>query len=744
MAGEQSSNFNINVTSTGVQEVIQDFDQIKKKQDEVSNADVGKSVGTLKQQLRDAKNELSEMAARFGATSKEAATSAQRVAQIKDEMEAANTVVRSFNPDNKMQLLVGAARTATVALQGASGAMAFLGVSSETAAETMAKLQGLMAFSDALNSIGNLNDFWKGFIATMGKARTATIAQTAAQGGATIATKAFGVALKAVGIGLVITAIATLISYWDDLKDGVSNLIPGLKNAGETFDRLRQITVGVGNAIVNFVVAPIKFVINLLKGDFKKAIADFKKDVDVVTNFQSGVQNELKRQNEENQRELLKKQIKYQEDRLAVMEAGGKKTYDLEKKILSDKRKLHRDDKEELDKLNQEERILEAKHQKELSDERKRAQEKSEQERKARAEKQLQARQKELEDLRNIEEQISDLGGDLANQNEVFSASDGRNKELTKARQDYDEKKRVIDEGEKKVLESAILSASQREVMLKKAADARLQLEEFNLNQIAAINRKFDEEEKKAKEEKLREDKRIEEEAAKEKAEALEKQVDARLRTIADIDELEMISTDEKLRIIQEGEQRVRTEVGLSEEQRNSLLKAYSEARLEIESIEMESKQKLQEDVSTIAETAADLAGRNTAFAKGLGIAQTTIETWQSASGAYKSQIALATPDAPVRAAIAAAAAVAQGLARVKSILAVKVPNKDGGTASATGASPSVQQAPTINATNIQLPATQDVRVVNQQDRVVKAYVAQTDLQTAEQKASFMNKISSW
>jgi len=53
---------------------------------------------------------------------------------------------------------------------------------------------------------------------------------------------------------------------------------------------------------------------------------------------------------------------------------------------------------------------------------------------------------------------------------------------------------------------------------------------------------------------------------------------------------------------------------------------------------------------------------------KALQIAQALIQTYQSATAAYASQLTVPSPDAPIRAAIAAGAAVASGLAQVASI----------------------------------------------------------------------------
>jgi len=77
--------------------------------------------------------------------------------------------------------------------------------------------------------------------------------------------------------------------------------------------------------------------------------------------------------------------------------------------------------------------------------------------------------------------------------------------------------------------------------------------------------------------------------------------------------------------------------------------------------------------VSTALGAFAQLLGANTEAGKALAIAQTTIDTYVAAQKAYLSQMQF-TPDSPIRATIAAAAAVASGLARVAAISAVAVP----------------------------------------------------------------------
>ena len=83
----------------------------------------------------------------------------------------------------------------------------------------------------------------------------------------------------------------------------------------------------------------------------------------------------------------------------------------------------------------------------------------------------------------------------------------------------------------------------------------------------------------------------------------------------------------------------------------------------------------------------AQLAGEQTVAGKALGVAAATIDTYVSAGSAYA---AAAKIDPIVLAPLAAAGAIAAGLARVKAILSVKVPGGSGG--SMPSAPPAVPQ----------------------------------------------------
>jgi hypothetical protein len=113
---------------------------------------------------------------------------------------------------------------------------------------------------------------------------------------------------------------------------------------------------------------------------------------------------------------------------------------------------------------------------------------------------------------------------------------------------------------------------------------------------------------------------------------------------------------------------------------------------IDLENLKTNSKIQALNNLSTVAQGLEALAGKRTVASKALAVATTLVDTYQSATAAFKAQQTLATPDAPIRGAIAAAAAVAAGLANVKQILSVKVAGQGGGSGGNTATATATQQ----------------------------------------------------
>lgn len=104
----------------------------------------------------------------------------------------------------------------------------------------------------------------------------------------------------------------------------------------------------------------------------------------------------------------------------------------------------------------------------------------------------------------------------------------------------------------------------------------------------------------------------------------------------------------------------------------------FASADREIDEAEADAKLSLYAD---FAGNLATIFGKNTAIGKAAAIAETTINTYRSATAAYAALSGVPIVG-PVLGIAAAGAAIAAGVMNVKKILAVKVPGGDGGASS--------------------------------------------------------------
>jgi hypothetical protein len=120
---------------------------------------------------------------------------------------------------------------------------------------------------------------------------------------------------------------------------------------------------------------------------------------------------------------------------------------------------------------------------------------------------------------------------------------------------------------------------------------------------------------------------------------------------------------------------------------------------------------------------------------KATSIAMATISTYQAAQSAYASQMLIPSPDAPVRAAVAAGAAVVSGLANVATIAKTKFQGGGGATApaglsgvSSGGGGGSPASFNVVGNTGIN----QLAQGLSGQDNVTKTFVVASDVTTAQ------------
>jgi hypothetical protein len=178
-----------------------------------------------------------------------------------------------------------------------------------------------------------------------------------------------------------------------------------------------------------------------------------------------------------------------------------------------------------------------------------------------------------------------------------------------------------------------------------------------------------------------------------------------------------------------DSEEAIRVAAAIAETKKKD--KEASDAAAKIVELESNAKIAATDSYVMAAQAASNLLGRETAAGKALAVATTLASTYTSAQKAYESQLTIPTPDAPVRAAIAAGVAIATGLANVKQILSVKVAGQSGG-GGANGAQGGRQASPAFNLTGRSNVNQLQTGIDEQETSPVRAFVVSQDVTTQQ------------
>ena len=170
----------------------------------VIELEVKENLGNLKQQLKQAQLEVQNLADKFGATSDQAREAAKRAAELKDRIGDAKTLTDSFNPDAKFKGLSQVLTGVAGGFAAVQGAMGLIGVESESVEKQLLKVQSAMAIASGIDQLSEAKDA----VINFGKA-------------ALNAFKALKAAIGSTGIGLLVVALGTIYTYWDDISKAV-------------------------------------------------------------------------------------------------------------------------------------------------------------------------------------------------------------------------------------------------------------------------------------------------------------------------------------------------------------------------------------------------------------------------------------------------------------------------------------------------------------------------------------------
>lgn len=329
-------------------------DKLKKRFRELQG-----DIGILLQRLSKMKSEGLQGTAAFKSLESQIKNLEKEAGALSDEIGDINARIKTLGSDTRsLDGIVDGVQGVVGAFQVAEGVVALFGTENEDLQKTLVKLNALMAISQGLQQAYNLT-----LAESPARVAAAAFSQnvyTAVVGTSTGALKAFRIALAATGVGLLVIGLVTLITNFEKVKEKLSEVFPQLGNLGNGFDNLKQKVSGFGRAALQVAFDVAKVFVEIGKGQFAKAYDSFKDiGANVVKAYNKGVENEANRQKEKAANTLIQNEIETLERRKRVLEAGGKDTYAIEKRIIDDKLKLEKKGtKEYLDLLTEREALV--------------------------------------------------------------------------------------------------------------------------------------------------------------------------------------------------------------------------------------------------------------------------------------------------------------------------------------------------------------------------------------------------
>lgn len=709
-------------------------------------------VKPLKSQLKEATVSLQAARQKFGEFSTEAIQAAEKVAAIKDEIEAAGEQAALFDPGKRFQALTTAASTAAAGISAVSGAMALFGSQSDDVAKTLQKVQGAMALSQGLSQLKD--------IGKVGEQLKISFK------GLTAGAEGFKKALISTGIGALVVAVGLLVAYWDDIKaavggvskeqkklnesskenlktqedkldaiDGQSNQLKlqgksekdilnikvkqsdeaikaaeiNLANAKATKDaqvKAAQRNKEILQGIITFLSAPLVAVLAMID-QVGKALG---KNFGLAEGFTGGIAK-MVFDPEETAKEgdATIKEAEASLNKLKEKKAGYQLAIQGIDKTAADKTKA--------DKEKQDAKELEA--QKILQEAKNKLLEKQKQE-EAAVEEAYKEKFKKLK-----EAGVKDDG----------SLEAARQKELSDIREKY-----AKEEAEKQLAFDKELNKARTEARLSAIKDenerAKQELLANYQQQYADIdaNEKYTAEQKLALKKALQEKENLE-------LDTLENQRKAQKfnQDVADLD-YQMKQSEFQFNIQKDLAAKklalAKTEFEngrMTQTEYTNFLRANAEEQKKIDEASVQAKMQVAQQVAGILSSMSDLAGKDTAAGKGLAIAAATINTYTGATQALNSKVPAPEPLATIIRIAQAGVIIASGIKSIREIAKTKVPSGGGASAPSisTTAPATASAVPTLGSS----PVTAIANVMQNQ-KPIRAFVVESEVTGTQRRVA--------
>ena len=677
----------INVTTNAAQ-AAQDVQLLDK-----AFEDTDKSVKSLRTQLKEAQAQVGLMADKFGATSKEAIEAAKRAADLKDRIGDAKALTDAFNPDAKFKAVASSLAGVAGGFSALQGAMALFGNENKDVEKALLKVNAAMALSQGLQAVGESVDSFKQLGAVIKSTTTFQELNNAATKTAAAVQRSFGISVETTSTGfkvlkgaIVATGIGALVVLLGEVINNFDAISKWIKSSP-----LGSLANGVGQLVEQFtdfigVTSEAQRNLDKLSASNKRANEDIENRIKVLK-AQGGSEKEiydLGKQRVENELSTLRESLKtkgslteeeakqfrsLKTEQLVLTADYNKKIADDNKKAAEDaKKKREEDNKQAIaDKKTADKMLIDLQNEKAL------AEITSEDDKaKKQAEINMKARVAEIDALKVDTKTKNELkkATEEAYQLEVKAIDDQIKADRAEKDKKFEEdlqatlsEARVAKLKEGKEKEIAALDEA-LEAETKKVLDNADYTEEQKGKMVAALREKYGAE--------------VAEIDAKYVKEADDKEQE-RLDSIVNNENLSYEARKKGVDDALALNKKLFKEGKIDAEAYNKTEKELSDARVEISKKEAAARAENAQKISSTLKNAAKAIGEHTVAGKAAAIAATTIDTYMSATAAFKSLAGIPVVG-PVLGAVAAAAAIAAGLKNVKSILAVKAPEVPGGS----------------------------------------------------------------
>jgi hypothetical protein len=202
----------------------------------------GKLTGRTVQQLTTLAMEVRALGPEFATTANQMIMEAGK---IKDSIGDARAEVSYFASDTRrLDAVLGGIQGVAGAFGAVEGAAAALGVQNEDLQKTMVKLQGVMALVNGLQAVQNALQAESAVM--IGVQTAATKVQTYVMGQATLAARAYSVALIATGAGAVLVALGLVVSVFKNMGTEIDKA----KQRLEQFQNIQQRSITLGQRLI--------------------------------------------------------------------------------------------------------------------------------------------------------------------------------------------------------------------------------------------------------------------------------------------------------------------------------------------------------------------------------------------------------------------------------------------------------------------------------------------------------------